>query len=103
MAKLEIMEDLPKRKSKNYKRKNCPCLIYWKSRMVNLPRGLTMKTDNLRPGELIHMDFCFLDVESIRKFTCTLVVVDAKTRKMWIFNTQGKRPPLDTVRFFLNN
>ena len=47
------------------------------------------------------MDFCFLEIESIRKFTCSLIIVDAKVRKMWTFNTQGKRPPIDTVRFFL--
>ena len=47
------------------------------------------------------MDFCFMDVESIRKFTSSLVIVDARTRKMGVFNTPGKRPPLDTVGYFL--
>ena len=47
------------------------------------------------------MDFCFLEEESIRKFTCALVIVDAKVRKMWTFNTPGKRPPLATIRYFL--
>ena len=60
-----------------------------------------MTTDNLRPGELIHIDFWFLEVESIRKLTCALVIVDAKVRKMWTFCTPGKRPPLATIRYFL--
>ena len=60
-----------------------------------------MTTDDLQPGELIHMDFCFLEEESIRKFTCALVIVDAKVRKRWTFNTPGKRPPLATIRYFL--
>ena len=37
----------------------------------------------------------------IRQFTCALVVVDAKVRKMWIFCTPGKRPPLATVKNLL--
>ena len=69
--------------------------------MVNLPKGITINTENLRPGELLHMDFCFLDETSIRQFTCALVVVDAKVRKMWTFCTPGKRPPLATVRYLL--
>ena len=29
------------------------------------------------------------------------MIVDAKVRKMWTFNTPGKRPPLATIRYFL--
>ena len=57
MAKLDIFLDLPKRKSKRYKKQNCRCSICWKASTVNLPKGITMTTSNLRPGELIHMDF----------------------------------------------
>ena len=60
-----------------------------------------MNTDNLRPRELLHMDFCFLDETSIRQFTCAQVVVDAKVRKIWTFCTPGKRPPLTTLTFLL--
>ena len=60
-----------------------------------------MNTDNLRPRKLLHMDFCFLDETSIRQFTCTLVVVDAKVRKIWTFCTPGKRLPLVIVNFLL--
>ena len=101
MAKLDILLDLPKRKSKRYKKQNCRCIICWKASTVNLPKGITMTTSNLRPGELIHMDFCFLEETSIRNFTCALIIVDAKVRKMWTFCSQSKRPPLATVRYFL--
>ena len=60
-----------------------------------------MNTDNIQPRELLHIDFCFLDETYIRQFTCTLVVVDTKVRKMWTFCTPGKRPPLATVNFLL--
>ena len=101
MAKLEILKDLPKRKSKRYKGAECRCTICWKASTVNLPKGVTLTTENLRPGELIHMDFCFLEEESIRKFTCALVIVDAKVRKMWTFNTPGNKSPLPTIKYFL--
>ena len=101
MAKLEILLDLPKRKSQRYRKQKCRCVICWKASTVNLPKGITMDTNNLRPGELIHMDFCFLEETSIRNFTCALVIVDARVRKMWTFCTQSKRPPLATVRYFL--
>ena len=58
MAKLEIIKDLPKRKSKRYKGAGCRCLICWKASTVNIPKGVTLTTEKLRPGELIHIDFC---------------------------------------------
>ena len=57
-----------------------------------------MNKDNLRPEVLLQMDFCFLDETSIRQFTCALVVVDTKMRKIWTFYTPGKRPPLEYNR-----
>ena len=60
-----------------------------------------MSTIFLRPGELIHMDFYFMNEVSIRGFTCVLNIVDAKTRNKWEFGTPNKRPPLDTVDYFL--
>ena len=101
MTKLETIKDLPKRQKKESHSPTCRCIICWKGSTVNLPKGIALSTENLVPGQLIHMDFCFLEIESIRKFTCSLIIVDAKVRKMWTFNTQGKRPLIDTVRFFL--
>ena len=62
-----------------------------------------MNTDNLRPGEFLHVNFCFLDETSIRQSICDLAVVDAKVRKIWILYTPGKRPPLTTVNFYWSN
>ena len=50
--------------------------------MYAVPHGIKMKTDNLRPGELIHIDFYLINEESIRKFTTTLLIVDAKAKKL---------------------
>ena len=78
MVKLDIILDLPKRKSKRYNKEKWRCIICWKASTVNIPKRVTMNTDNLQPGELLHMNFCFLDETYIRQFTCALVVVDAK-------------------------
>ena len=92
MAKLEIMLDLPKRKSQRYRKQKCRCVICWKASTVNLPNVFTIDTTNIRPGELIHIDFCFLEETSIRNFTCTIVIVDARVRKMWTFLRKAKDP-----------
>lgn len=94
IAKLEIMKDLHKRKFKRYKGAGCRCLIFWKATTVNIPKGVTLTTENLRPGELIHMNFCFLGEKSIRKRICALVIADVNVKKMRTFNTPGKRPPV---------
>ena len=101
MGRKEIILGLPKRESKKYRKFKCSCWICWRASMYAVPHGITMSTENLRPGELIHIDFYFMNEESIRKFTSTLLIVDAKTRKLWTFNTPNKRPPLNILRFFL--
>ena len=40
---------------------------------------------------------------SIRGFTSVLNIVDAKTRKLWIFCTPSKTPSLDVVKFLSFN
>ena len=65
MAKLDIILDLPKRNSKRYQKQKYRYLICWKASTVNLPKGITTNTDNIRPSELIHMDFYFIEETSI--------------------------------------
>ena len=101
MCKVETIKDLPKRCSKRYNHNKKICLICIRGSTTSLPKGVTTNTNNLRPGELIHIDFYFLNETSIRGFTCVLLAVCAKSRRLWTFCTQSKHPPLDTVRFFL--
>lgn len=100
MEKLDIILDLPKQKTKIHNNEKYRCIICWKTSTVKLPKGITINIYNLQPGELIHIDFYFLDETSIRQFTCTLVVIDVKLRKTWIFCTPGKQNPLTTVILF---
>ena len=60
IVKLNILLDLPKRKSKRCNKEKCRCIICWKVSTVYLPKGVTMNTDTIRPGEILRMDFCFL-------------------------------------------
>jgi hypothetical protein len=36
-------------------------------------------------GEMLHLDFSFWNVTSIRGFTSLLSIIDAKTRQLWNF------------------
>ena len=64
---------------------------------------MTMNTDNLRPGELLHMDFCFLDETSIRQFTCALARGSRgkSTKNVDILHSRQTTPPLAIVEFLL--
>ena len=44
MAKLDIILDLPKRKTKRCRKQKCRCIICWNASMVNLPKGITINT-----------------------------------------------------------
>ena len=61
------------------------CPICAKSKMKVTSAGKVVDTNDYSPGQLIHMDFTFYEIVSIRGFTSILVIVDAKTRKVWAF------------------
>ena len=101
MCKNKTIEGLPQRFSSKFHRHKQDCLICSQASLENVPRGITINTNNLRPGQLLHMDFYYMNELSIRHFTCVLLIIDAKTRKLWQFPTPNKRPPLDIINFFL--
>ena len=43
--------------------------------MKTFPKGTTVDTTNLQPGELIQIDFTFYNVNSIREFIFIISVV----------------------------
>ena len=101
MCTKQLMEELPARFPKKEQKHKTDCWICPRGTLHHDPHGVTMNTAHLRPGQLIHMDFYFINRTSIRGFTSVLLILDARTRKMWQFPTQQKRPPLDIVTFFL--
>ena len=77
----------------------CPICARGKMRVTN--KGEVIDTNNYLPGQMLHIDFTFYEIVSIRGFTCVFIIVDAKTRRVWAFCTSSKRPPIHIMRFFL--
>ncbi len=48
------------------------------------------------------MDYAFWDIPSIRNFSSMLVIIDAKTRMLWLFCTSSKRPPMHIISYFFD-
>ena len=100
MCQKKLLEVLPSKfpiKEKSHKR---GCWISPRGTLHNDPHGITLNTDHLTPGQLLNMDFYFLNEMSIRGFIAVLLILDAKIRNMWQFLTPQKRPHIDIVRFF---
>ena len=53
----------------------------------NPPKGKTVGTTNLQPGEPIQMDFDFYNVTYICWFASMLTVVGEKNRMIWVLPT----------------
>ena len=66
------------------------CTICYTSKIKTPPKGTTVDTSNVQPGELIHMYFEFYNETSIRGFTSMLTVVCAKNIMIWVFTTSSK-------------
>ena len=66
MCKVETIKDLPKRCSKRYNHNKHVCLICIRGLATSLLKGITMNTNKLRPGKLIHIDFYFVNETSIK-------------------------------------
>jgi hypothetical protein len=76
----------------------CPiCLM---SKFSHPPKGKTIDTNHIEPGELLHIDFSFWDTQSHRGFTTMLLIIDAKTRMLWLFCSSSKRAPIQTLEYF---
>jgi len=78
----------------------CPiCLM---SKFSHPPKGSTTNTDNLSPGQLLHIDFGFWDIVSHRGFSSMLLIIDAKTRMLWLFCTSNKRATIKILSYFFS-
>ena len=69
--------------------------------MTTSPKGKTVDTTNLQPGELIHINCAFYKVTSVRGFTSIITVVCEKTIIIWVFPTASKRSPVQIIYFVL--
>ena len=96
------MLGLPKRPPRDPTNNASPCTIFFKSKAIHKPHGKTTNTNSYNNGDVIHIDFFFMNKPSIRCFTSVLLIIDAESRKLWIFCTAAKTPPLTTLRYFLS-
>ena len=102
MCRSKKIPGLPTIFPTKYQRFKELCPICAKGKMKVTSSGGTIDTSKYLPGQMLHIDFTFYDIISIRGFTCVLIIVDARTRKVWTFCTTSKRPPINIMRFFLH-
>ena len=65
--------------------------------MKKNPKGETVDTTNLQPGERIHVKLALYHVTSIIVFTSKLDFFCAKTRIICVFPTASKRAPVNII------
>ena len=78
-----------------------PCPICMATKSNHHPRRPLADYTLLKPGQQMHMDWCFIGEPSIRGHVAILCIKRANTRKSWCFPSPNKRSPLDTVKFFI--
>ena len=105
MYKYFTLQDLPVKITWNNSNILDQCWIYRKGSTPSIPKEPALSTDRLQPSELIHIDFLFMSAVFIRGFSAILVIVvivNAKTRKLWRVSTPDKRHSLNILHLFLS-
>jgi hypothetical protein len=100
MCREQTLTGLPRVPPPRYEY-DCPVCSLGK--LPQFRKGKTASTDNLKPGELLHMDLAFWHSISDRMLTAVLNIIDAKTRMLWLFCTSSKKPPIHILRWFFTN
>ena len=99
MCHNQTLDGLPKHCTNKIQKS--PCTICYTVKMTTINKGKIVDTSNLQPGELVHMNFAFYNVNPINGFTSVLAVVCAKTRMLRLFLTAPKRAPVHIICFIL--
>jgi len=79
--------------------RKCPCIICITTKTVHPPRAKITSVTLTKRGQLLHIDFSFWNVVSLRGFTSLLSVIDGKDRMLWNFPTASKRCPLQILDY----
>jgi hypothetical protein len=80
--------------------RSCPCIICITTKTVHPPRAKHSTQVIIKRGQLLHIDFSFWNILSIRGFTSLLSIIDGKDCMLWNFPTTSKRAPLSILDFF---
>jgi len=79
--------------------RQCPICMHCK--MNKLPRNPPIPVDSLAPGQMLQLDFGFMNVTSIRGFTSYLSCDCVKTKYPFRFCTRNKRAPVDVIKWII--
>ena len=97
MARKWLMEGIPKNLPEL--EESYPICIMNKANKIT--RGPTTVVSKCAPGFMLHMDFAFSNVESIRGCTSNFVAIWSTTSYPFGFPSRSKRPPLDILKFLV--
>jgi hypothetical protein len=79
--------------------RKCSCIISITTKTVHPPRAKITSVNLTKRGQLLHIDFSFWNIVSIRGFTSLLSVIDGKDRMLWNSPTASKHAPLQVFDF----
>ena len=97
LAKKKLIDGLPSK----IPALQTPCPFCHATKSVHHPRRPPADYTLLKPGQQLHMDWCFVGEPSIRGHLAILCIKCANTRKAWCFHSPNKRSPLDIIKFFI--
>jgi hypothetical protein len=80
----------------------CPCVICISAKFTHPPKVKESSFKLTSRGQLLHIDFSFWNIISIRGFSSVLSIIDGKDRMLWTFPTASKRVPLRILDYFFN-
>ena len=96
------LRDIPPNTLDGMNKFQCDCYQCLLHRTKLLDRGPLHNTNNIAPFTILHFDFQFFGVKSIRGFTSSLAVVCGSTSYPFNFPTKSKAPPIDILIYVLN-
>jgi len=79
-----------------------PCPICIRCKMPKLHRNPSVPIASLRPGQMLQVDFAFMNQRSIRGFGSYLSCICVSTKYSFRFCSRAKRAPKELIRWILN-
>ena len=79
--------------------RDCPACLLVKG--TKLRRNLSTALPNLRPGQLLMIDFAFFNIPSIRGYKSYLSITCQATGYTFTYSTHRKRAPVDIIKWHI--
>jgi len=97
MVKHKSLTDLPP----HIRELTHPCPLCLKCKLTRIPRNPPLPVGSIKPGQMLQLDFAFLNEASIRGFTSYLSCDCVSTKYSFKFCTRSKRAPVDIIRWIV--